>query len=250
VIHRGGTVLYACAAAHPLLGVPAGASLVGARLLDLFDPAERAEVAIVVDGAAGLAGRTLGGTASLLATTTGRIALEVTAFRAEGESAPLEVLYLCSASGQSRPLSGDELGAEGRNGERTNGVSRQVTVLICDDEARLGALTAGLLSEFGFAPVTVGNGDEALRALGRAEAPVDVLLLDVNLSEGPSAGDVLAGMQTRGYRARVVLTSGLAEEDVSEELLHHPSVVGYVAKPYGVDQLVQSVRTAAARGRS
>jgi DNA-binding NtrC family response regulator len=156
-----------------------------------------------------------------------------------------------SVSGRlARPFGEDGLEMERRDGERLHGESHRVTVLICDDEARLGALTAGLLTEFGFAPVTVGNGDEALTALAKAELGVDVVLLDVNLSEGPSAGDVLVAMQSRGSRARVILTSGLAEEDVNADLLEHPLVVGYVAKPYGVDQLVQSVRTAVARGHS
>ncbi|HEX7671275.1 MAG TPA: response regulator, partial [Polyangiaceae bacterium] len=168
---------------------------------------------------------------------------------ARDASPPVDVLYLCSNGAQGRPSEGEQREMERRDGEGEKGGSRPVTVLICDDEARLGALTAGLLSEFGFAPVTVGNGDEAMLELGRTDIGVDVVLLDVNLTEGPSAGEVLAAMQARRSTARVILTSGLAEEDVSRELLGHPLVVGYVAKPYGVEQLVQSVRTAVARRR-
>jgi len=117
-------------------------------------------------------------------------------------------------------------------------------VLICDDESRLGALTAGLLSEYGFRSVTVGTGEDAIRELSSEDLWVDVLLLDVNLSQGSSAADVLSRMRTDRLAARVVLTSGLAEEDVDPELLAHPLVVGYVAKPYAVEQLVLSIRKA------
>ena len=118
------------------------------------------------------------------------------------------------------------------------------TVLICDDEARLGALTAGLLTDYGFSPITVGTGEAALDALDEGDPSVDVVLLDVNLSAGQSARDVLTAMKARGATARVILTSGLAEEDVDQDLVKHPFVVGYVAKPYGVDQLVQSINRA------
>jgi CheY-like chemotaxis protein len=246
LIHRGGTVLYVCSAVSALLGVERHGSLVGSALLELFDSAERALVAFAVSQATGDVGEAKA-RATLLATETRRFDLELTAFHAEDASPPLDVLYLCSVGAQPGP-EGREM--ERRDGEQVQGDSRRVTVLICDDEARLGALTAGLLSEYGFAPVTVGNGDEALVVLAQAEFGVDVVLLDVHLSEGPSAGDVLAAMQRNGSRARVILTSGLAEEDLSVELLKHPSVVGYVAKPYGVDQLIESVRTAVARGHS
>jgi CheY-like chemotaxis protein len=246
LIHRGGTVLYVCSSVSGLLGIERHGSLVGLALLDLFDPAERELVAFAV-GQATEDVHEAKARATLLATETRSLDLELTALHAEDALPPLDVLYLCSVGSQRGP-EGREM--ERRNGERVQGDSRRVTVLICDDEARLGALTAGLLSEFGFAPVTVGNGDEALAALAQAEFGVDVVLLDVNLSEGPSAGDVLAAMQKDGSKARVILTSGLAEEDVNADLLRHPLVVGYVAKPYGVDQLVQSVRAAVAGAHS
>jgi CheY-like chemotaxis protein len=218
-------------------------------LLDLFDPAERELVAFAV-GQATDDVRETKARAMLLATQTRPLDLELIALHTREASPPLEVLYLCSLGGQPGPFEGGSREMERRDGERAQSDSRRVTVLICDDEARLGVLTAGLLSEFGFAPVTVGNGDEALLALAEAEFGVDVVLLDVNLSEGPSAGAILAAMHEKGSRARVILTSGLAEEDVNADLLKHPLVVGYVAKPYGVDQLIQSVRAAVARGHS
>jgi CheY-like chemotaxis protein len=248
VIHRSGTVLYVCALVPPLLGLARVVGPVaGSPLLDLFDPAERERVALVLGQAGQVAA--LPARTTLLPAPHRPAPLELIALCARDASPPVDVLYLCSNGAQGHPSEGDQPEMERREGESQKSESRRVTVLICDDEARLGALTAGLLSEFGFLPVTVGNGNEAMLALGRTDPGVDVVLLDVNLTEGPSAGEVLAAMRARGSTARVVLTSGLAEEDVSRELLGHALVVGYVAKPYGVDQLVQSVRMAVARGR-
>jgi DNA-binding response OmpR family regulator len=122
--------------------------------------------------------------------------------------------------------------------------THRIGVLICDDEARLGALTAGLLAEYGFDPLTVGTGEDAIAALAKADPVIDVLLLDVNLSHGKPAREVLTTIEEAGNRVRVVLTSGLAEEDVDPKLMTHPSVSGYVAKPYGVDELVQTIKKA------
>ncbi|HVU05250.1 MAG TPA: response regulator [Polyangiaceae bacterium] len=244
-IHRGGTVLYVGETLPRLLGVEMG-DAVGAPLLELFTPGDRAPVAAVT----GLASAGIPGAAShatLLAGPAHAFPLELTALHAEEASPPVDVLYVCAPSG-SRAAAGDS--EDGKDGADRKPTSNRATVLICDDEARLGALTAGLLADFGFASVTVASGEAALDALEKAEPSVDVVLLDVNLSEGTSALDVLAAMKTRHCSARVILTSGLAEEDVDTELLSHPCVVGYVAKPYGVDQLVQSVRTAASRARS
>lgn len=250
LIHRGGTVLYVGAAVSRLLGLGAHSPVVGSALLELFDPLERHLVAVVVGQAARRVTQPAA-RGTLLPTATRSGALEITALHADDASPPVDVMYLCSRGSPMAPSGEEGPEMERQDGERVQPAeSRRVTVLICDDEARLGALTAGLLSEFGFAPVAVGNGDEALTTLAREGLGVDVVLLDVNLSEGPSAAEVLARMQSRGSRARVILTSGLAEEDIDAELLDHPLVVGYVAKPYGVDQLVQSVRTAVARVRS
>ena len=121
------------------------------------------------------------------------------------------------------------------------------TVLVCDDEARLAMLTAGLLDQYGYAAVTVSSCEEALSALGSEASGCDVILLDVNLPDG-TAGEVLQRMRSRGYHQPVILTSGYAEEDVSPELIADAQVAGYLAKPYSVDRLVGAIRRALDRG--
>jgi DNA-binding NtrC family response regulator len=114
------------------------------------------------------------------------------------------------------------------------------TVLICDDEARLGALTAGLLSQSGYAAQTVQTGEQALEAMLHGVGEVSMLLLDVNL-QGLGAREILARMLDHGLKHAVILTSGYAEEDVPRELMDHPLVRSYLAKPYTVDQLIDAV---------
>jgi CheY-like chemotaxis protein len=244
-IHRAGLLLYVCPALTDVLGVVSPESFVGGDVVELFAAGERPRVA-----AALLSGGHRGPGAPirllLQPSNVRATAVEVTAFRVGSATPPVDVLYVRRAGTPDRE---NEMFMPMREGDRKQPEPGRPTVLICDDEARLGALTAGLLSEYGFNPITVGTGEEALTALTGQGPSVDVVLLDVNLSAGSSARDVLLAMRQRGADARVILTSGLAEEDVDADLVTHPSVVGYIAKPYGVDQLIQTIQKALGRPR-
>lgn len=117
-------------------------------------------------------------------------------------------------------------------------------ILICDDEARLAELTAGLLRHFGFVAEAVADGERAIAVAG-AEPGFDLLILDLTLP-GVSSAEVVRRIRELGRRTRVVLTSGYSREDVPPALLREPNVVAYLAKPYPVEQLVRTVREALA----
>jgi CheY-like chemotaxis protein len=243
-VHRRGTILYLSPNLPGLLEKGSSVDLVGATIAELVtadDPGRAATLAAVASG------RDAPPTLVAFRGAAGReVRFELTFARTNDATTPMDVIWFraCGNHGPASEENDERMPTQvGEKMATVRGPGRP-TVLICDDEARLGALTAGLLTEYGFSPITVGTGEAALDALGKGEPDVDVVLLDVNLSAGQSARDVLAAMKDRGARARVILTSGLAEEDVDQDLVQHPSVVGYVPKPYGVDQLVQSINRA------
>jgi CheY-like chemotaxis protein len=241
-VHRQGTILYLSPNLPDLLlEKRPGVDLVGAKIADLVAAGAPARAAAAL--AAVAQGREAPPVSIALRGARGRqVHLELTFARANDSAVPVDVIWFRVCGHHSpAPEENDELMPIQVGDGNDRG---RPTVLICDDEARLGALTAGLLTEYGFSPITVGTGDAALDALDGSERGVDVVLLDVNLSAGQSAREVLTAMTDRGAKARVILTSGLAEEDVDPDLVKHPFVVGYVAKPYGVDQLVQSINRA------
>ena len=115
-------------------------------------------------------------------------------------------------------------------------------------------------ARLGFSAQAVVRGEEAL-AVFKAEgtrdascgdasrAPVfeglpKVLLLDVNLGGGMQASEVLDELGRRGTAVRVILSSGLSQEDVPASLREHRLVVSYLAKPYTVDNLVAAINAA------
>ena len=242
-VHRQGTILYLSPNLPRLLAKGPGVDLVGSRLGDLVAAASgRAAAAFDVVAQGGDAPPTV---VAFPGPRGGLLQFELTFTHATEAAAPVDVIWfrVCGHRGLL-PEENEQLMPTQAGEHREERAAGRPTVLICDDEARLGALTAGLLSEYGFQPITVGTGQAALDALEESDPSVDVVLLDVNLSAGQSAREVLTAMTDRGAAARVILTSGLAEEDVDADLVTHPSVVGYIAKPYGVDQLVQSINRA------
>lgn len=245
-IHRTGTLLYVCPGLARALGVLAPESCVGGDVADLFPTGDRPRIAAAL-AAVERSGPGAPVRLTLPADQGRAVPVELTAFRVGSATPPVDLLYVLRGGA---PSGENQMLMSSREADRKQSDAGRPTVLICDDEARLGALTAGLLSEYGFNPVTVGTGEDALIALADQSTGVDLVLLDVNLSAGSSARDVLCAMRERGQNARVILTSGLAEEDVDADLVTDPAVVGYIAKPYGVDQLILSINKALGRSRA
>lgn len=114
---------------------------------------------------------------------------------------------------------------------------RSAPVLICDDEPRLVSLTAGLLREFGFEVLTVRSGKEAIQAV--LTHPIDIVILDVNLP-GEDARQIVSELREKSA-ASIILSSGYTEEDIEPSLLKDSAVKAFLAKPYGVETLVDTI---------
>lgn len=126
-------------------------------------------------------------------------------------------------------------------GFAVDGTSEPIRVLICDDESRLVALTAGLLRDFGYQVLTVRTGESAIECA--SSQTIDVVILDINLP-GEDTLEV-ARRLLEVQPLAIVLSSGFAEEDVEPELLTLPGVHAFLAKPYRIELLSATIRQAA-----
>jgi DNA-binding NtrC family response regulator len=114
-------------------------------------------------------------------------------------------------------------------------------VLVCDDEPKLARLTAGLLESAGCQTVVTSSADGALAVMTGENRRFDVVLLDIELRYA-RADVVLCGMRAHGLQTPVILTSGYPKELIDPQLICDPQVVGYLAKPYPFEHLVDAIR--------
>lgn len=228
VVHRNARVLYSNPSALRLLGLESGDELIGQPVAELFHRGD-ARSSLDFDAAASSAAGPM--ERSLVRRDGSLISVGLRAVRTSLDDGLASFIVF-------RPLFAAE-----RSIKRP---SASATVLVCDDEERLAALTAALLEQQGYRALVASGADSAASV---AEGQrLDVLVLDVNLACS-SASAVLERVAERGFRGPTVLTSGYPEEDVPRELLRHPRVTGYVAKPYSVERLVAAIDHALERDR-
>ncbi|MGA9860195.1 MAG: ATP-binding protein, partial [Solirubrobacteraceae bacterium] len=108
------------------------------------------------------------------------------------------------------------------------------TVLVVEDEVQVRTLVERLLELAGYQALSAASGAEALELLRAGDRPVDLLLTDMILP------DLLGGELARTALElipglRVVYTSGYAGSTVVRDGM--PQGDGFLAKPYGSDDL-------------
>jgi ActR/RegA family two-component response regulator len=121
--------------------------------------------------------------------------------------------------------------------------ARQRQVLLLEDEPLQARLVArsleanGVRCEWFTDGVRLVARSRALRALGRDL----VCLLDIGLRDGRGGLDILGELCEAVPEARLVLVSGYSEEWAVREERLSPLGVGFLAKPYSVEDLCRIV---------
>jgi len=120
-------------------------------------------------------------------------------------------------------------------------------VLVVDDEPGLRALARAGLHQHGFDVLAVESGEQALEILGRGEPRVDAMLLDLTLP-GISGEAVLREVHRIAPHVPVIIASGYATME-SQASWVEAGAVGFVAKPFHVQQVAQRLREALDRNQ-
>lgn len=116
------------------------------------------------------------------------------------------------------------------------------TVLVVDDEPAVRQLASTLLERLGFVVLTAETGEEGLEIFRAQPHELDLVLLDLSLP-GMDGAEVLEILKAERPELRVLLTSGYSEQ-FAERRLPASGAVGFVAKPYRVDQFGEAIRAA------
>jgi CheY-like chemotaxis protein len=113
------------------------------------------------------------------------------------------------------------------------------TVLVVDDDDPVRELTAVILRGAGYEITEAADGAQAIESLGRQRPAL--LVLDI-LMPGVDGWGVLQHVRTMPSPPRIVVATGTHELVPPGQL--GPLIAGYLIKPFAVDQLLKTCRTA------
>ena len=115
------------------------------------------------------------------------------------------------------------------------------TILIVEDNPSVLEITRDTLRQEGYQVLGANDGDDALRVVQNHPGTIDLLISDLVL---PSFNGQTLAVRLRAVRPqlKVIFISGYS----ADAFVPNPALgpTGFLAKPYTIDELLRSVRTA------
>jgi nitrogen-specific signal transduction histidine kinase/CheY-like chemotaxis protein len=115
------------------------------------------------------------------------------------------------------------------------------TALVVEDEPVVSAVAQALLTRSGYVVLTAGDGESALEAVRKHPGTIDLILLDMTMP-GMTTQEIIPALRALDPRVPILLTSGYTSSDTVKQMLEEGAVQGFLAKPYEVHELLDSVR--------
>jgi len=132
-----------------------------------------------------------------------------------------------------------------------HGVPGGKRILIGDDERHFRFSVGLAPKRQGYSFAEAGNGVEALEEILRAVEegrPFDLLICDIEMT--PSGGlELIDSLKARGVDIPVLVVSGYFDDTLFPELVKR-TILDYMEKPVGLDDLVKRVTCLLEAGRS
>jgi CheY-like chemotaxis protein len=140
------------------------------------------------------------------------------------------------------PPPGREPPSSGATNARTHGAVRHETVLVVDDDTSILDTVSAILSGEGYDVVSAASGQEALDAVARKQPLLILLDMRMPIMDGWAVARALRG---QGNNVPiVVMTAAESAKRWADEV----GAEGYLAKPFGLDELLATVDRFRARG--
>ncbi len=111
-------------------------------------------------------------------------------------------------------------------------------ILVVDDEKDVGEAALAILEFLGYQVTVVLNGKEAVKICQDLTVPVDVVLLDMVMSE-MSGATCFEELRAIRPELKVILCTGYDRNHAVQDLINQ-GVVGFIQKPYDVDELAHA----------
>ena len=140
---------------------------------------------------------------------------------------------------------GPPRGGESRSGgmrPRAGGDGQQSTVLVVDDDTSILDTVSSILSGEGYDVVSAATGEEALAAVARKQPLLILLDMRMPIMDGWA---VARALREQGISVPiVVMTAAESAKRWADEV----GAEGYLAKPFGLDELLTTVERFRKRG--
>lgn len=203
------------------------ASVMGAALMPMITPGFRVDAARLFDRA--LAGTTIARQKfTLLRNDQSGIAVSIAIAPIHVASGPVGGLVLLGHAGTEFLAAALDAPAS-------------ETILVVEDERALRATICRSLRHRGYNVLEATNGEDALMAAERYNAPIHLVVTDVVMPQmnGP---DLFRTMRRWYPTMRVLFISGYTKGALPPELLEDGTGAGFLDKPFTVEQLLTEVR--------
>ena len=115
------------------------------------------------------------------------------------------------------------------------------TILVVEDERPVREVICRALIAGGYTVLEADNGEAALEAAARHNAPIHLVVTDIVMPE-MTGTDLFAHLRGWYPSMRMLFISGHARDAVPPEALAEGSGTRFLAKPFTVDQLNTEVR--------
>ena len=115
----------------------------------------------------------------------------------------------------------------------------QQHILIIDDERPVREAVTDILEIEDIVVLSAANGKDGLQIYTENLSKIELVILDLSMP-GMSGEETLSQLQAINPNVKVLLSSGFSETDISA-LISKQHHVGFLAKPYKIDNLLAKV---------
>jgi len=122
------------------------------------------------------------------------------------------------------------------------------SILVVDDEEMIRKFLSVALTKLGHVVLTAEDGEAAVALCSRSDETIDLALVDL-VMPGLSGPETIVRMHQHRPELPAILSSGGTEGDIAR-ICKESGAVGYLVKPYRVNQLAEVGETALKKGKA
>lgn len=140
------------------------------------------------------------------------------------------------------PVSSKQIASEAEAQVESEWIGGRETILLVDDEKVITEVTGRLLNELGYAIITAGSGEEAIKIYTQKHVDIDLVIIDM-IMPGMNGSDTFDRIKAINPSVKVMLSSGYSLNGKAKAIMDK-GVRVFLQKPYRINDLAKKIREA------